>query len=187
MRTPIPHGVKGVVRQRVQRLPEPTIRTLTFAAALGQAFDLAVLAASLDMDGATLLDHLEPALTAGLVVDNAGGTSRYRFAHGLVNETIHQDVGPAQRARTHHLIAQALDVHHGGSTGPHLLEVAGHWTRAVPAAAVAIGPVLAARGTLPSTLPLVALGLVAIVGVVAAIGATRNVRKLPLVPSLRSE
>ena len=57
----------------------------------------------------------------------------------------------------------------------------------VAAAAVAIGPVLAARGTLPSTLPLVALGLVAIVGVVAAIGATRNVRKLPLVPSLRSE
>ena len=60
--TPIPHGVKGVVRQRVQRLPEPTIRTVTFAAALGQAFDLAVLAASLDMDGAALLDHLEPAL-----------------------------------------------------------------------------------------------------------------------------
>ena len=57
----------------------------------------------------------------------------------------------------------------------------------VAAAAVAIGPVLAARGTLPSTLPLVALGLVAIVGVVAAIGATRNVRRLPLVPSLRSE
>ena len=136
--TPIPHGVKGVVRQRVQRLPEPTIRTLTFAAALGQAFDLAVLAASLDMDGATLLDHLEPALSAGVVVDNAGGTSRYRFAHGLVNETIYQDIGPAQRARTHHLIAQALDVHHGDSTGPHLLEVAAHWSRAVPAAPVTI-------------------------------------------------
>ena len=136
--TPIPHGVKGVVRQRVQRLPEPTIRTVTFAAALGQAFDLAVLAASLDMDGATLLDHLEPALSAGLIIDNSGGTSRYRFAHGLVNETIYQDMGPAQRARTHHLIAQALDVHHGDSTGPHLLEVAAHWSCAVPAAAVTV-------------------------------------------------
>ena len=136
--TPIPHGVKGVVRQRVQRLPEPTIRTVTFAAALGQAFDLAVLAASLDVDGATLLDHLEPALSAGLVVDNAGGTSRYRFAHGLVNETIYQDMGPAQRARTHHLIAQALDVHHADSTGPHLLEMAAHWSRAVPAAPVTV-------------------------------------------------
>ncbi|MET0457644.1 MAG: BTAD domain-containing putative transcriptional regulator [Ilumatobacteraceae bacterium] len=136
--TPIPHGVKGVVRQRVQRLPEPTIRTVTFAAALGQAFDLAVLAASLDVDGATLLDHLEPALSAGLVVDSVGRTSRYRFAHGLVNETIYQDLGPAQRARTHHLIAQALDDHHGDSTGPHVLEAAAHWSRAVPAAPVAV-------------------------------------------------
>ena len=111
---------------------------MTFAAALGQAFDLAVLAASLDMDGAILLDHLEPALSAGVVVDNADGTSRYRFAHGLVNETIYQDMGPAQRARTHHLIAQALDLHHGDSTGPHLLEVAADWSRAVPAAPVTV-------------------------------------------------
>ena len=71
-----------------------------------------------------------------LVVDNAGGTSRYRFAHGLVNETIYQDMGPAQRARTHHLIAQALDVHHGDSAGSHVLEVAADWSRAVPAAPV---------------------------------------------------
>ena len=68
----------------------------------------------------------------------SGGTSRYRFAHGLVNETIYEDMGPAQRARTHHLIAQTLDVHHGDSTGPHLLEVAAHWARAVPAAPVTV-------------------------------------------------
>ena len=129
---------QGCGRQRIQRLPEPTIRTLTFAATLGQAFDLAVLAASLDMDGAILLDDLEPALSASMIIDNAGGTSRYRFAHGLVNETIYQDMGPAQRARTHHLIAQALDVHHGGSRGPHVLEVAAHWSRAVRAAPVTI-------------------------------------------------
>ncbi len=135
---PIPHGVKGVVRQRVHRLPAPTIRTLTFAAALGQAFDLAVLAASLDTDGATLLDHLEPALSAGVIVDNAAGRSRYRFAHGLVNETIYQDMGPAERARTHHRIAQALDVHHGDSSGAHVLEIATHWSHAVPAASVTV-------------------------------------------------
>ncbi|HYN06676.1 MAG TPA: FtsX-like permease family protein [Vicinamibacterales bacterium] len=57
----------------------------------------------------------------------------------------------------------------------------------VVAALVAIGPVLLSRRTPPSTLPLVALGLVAVVGVVAAIGATRSVRRLPLVASLRSE
>jgi ABC-type antimicrobial peptide transport system permease subunit len=57
----------------------------------------------------------------------------------------------------------------------------------VAAAAVAVGPVLAARGTPPSALPIVALALVALVGVVASLAATRSVRRLPLVPSLRSE
>ena len=133
----IPHEVKGVVRQRIARLPDATVKTLGCAAAQGQAFDLAVLALSLDIDGATLLEHLEPALSAGVLVDNVGGAGRYRFAHGLVNETIYQDMGPAQRARTHHLIAEALDVHYGESPGPHVLEVAAHWFHAVPAAPAA--------------------------------------------------
>jgi putative ABC transport system permease protein len=55
------------------------------------------------------------------------------------------------------------------------------------AALVAVAPVLIARGTLPSPLPLVTLALVAFVGIAAAIAAARSVRKLPLVAALRSE
>jgi putative ABC transport system permease protein len=55
------------------------------------------------------------------------------------------------------------------------------------AALVAIAPVLIARGTRPSALPLVTLLLVAVVGIVAAIAAARGVRKVPLVAALRSE
>jgi len=55
------------------------------------------------------------------------------------------------------------------------------------AALVAIAPVLIARGTPPSFLPLVTLALVALVGLASAIGAARSVRRLPLVASLRSE
>jgi DNA-binding SARP family transcriptional activator len=130
----VPAGVKGVIRQRLTRLPDATAHTLGFAATLGQAFDLAVLAASVEVDGATLLDHLEPAIEAGVLVDNPGGTSRYRFSHGLVNETIYDDMGVARQARTHHRIARTLEVHHGGTSGPHLLAMAAHWFRAVPAA-----------------------------------------------------
>ena len=57
----------------------------------------------------------------------------------------------------------------------------------VTAAFVAIGPVLISRRTPPSMVPLLTLGLVALAGLVAAISATRNVRRLPLVASLRSE
>ena len=55
------------------------------------------------------------------------------------------------------------------------------------AALVAIAPVLIARGTRPSALPLVTLLLVVVVGIVAAIAAARGVRKVPLVAALRSE
>lgn len=128
----VPAGVKGVIRQRVARLPEEIKPTITVAACLGQDFDLAVLASTLELDGATLLDHLEPAIEAGILIDNATGGSRYRFSHGLVNETVADDLGVAQRARVHHRIAQALETHHDKTDGPHLLALADHWFRAIP-------------------------------------------------------
>jgi DNA-binding SARP family transcriptional activator/tetratricopeptide (TPR) repeat protein len=130
----VPAGVKGVIRQRFARLPDDTRDTITVAATLGQDFDLAVLAATIDAEGATLLDHLEPALDAGIVVDNIEGNTRYRFSHGLVNETIYDDLGVGQRARVHGRIAEALEAHHGATGGPHLFAIAEHWFHAVPAA-----------------------------------------------------
>lgn len=55
------------------------------------------------------------------------------------------------------------------------------------AAIVAIGPVLWSRGGVPPALPLVWLVIVGAAGLLASAGATRSVRRMPLVPSLRSE
>ncbi len=55
------------------------------------------------------------------------------------------------------------------------------------AALVAIGPVLVSRGGTPPLLPLVWLAVVGLTGLAASLAATRNLRRLPLVPSLRSE
>jgi ABC-type lipoprotein release transport system permease subunit len=55
------------------------------------------------------------------------------------------------------------------------------------AALVAIGPVLVSRGGMPPLLPLVWLAVVGLAGLAASMAATRNLRRLPLVPSLRSE
>jgi len=55
------------------------------------------------------------------------------------------------------------------------------------AAVVAIGPVLVSRGGLPPLLPLVWLAVVGVAGLSASAAATRSVRRLPLVPSLRNE
>lgn len=57
----------------------------------------------------------------------------------------------------------------------------------VAAALLAIAPVLMARGGRPPALSMVWLLAVAVAGVVAALVATRAVRRLPLLASLRSE
>ena len=57
----------------------------------------------------------------------------------------------------------------------------------VVAALVSIAPVLIARGGRPPALSMIWLLAVAAAGVVAALVATRAVRRLPLLASLRSE
>jgi hypothetical protein len=68
----------------------------------------------------------------------------------------------------------------------HLALVAAGLLVGLAAAGLAIAPVLIERGGVPS-LPLVWVGAVAATGLVASLLATRGVRRLPLVPSLRSE
>ncbi|MEO6222934.1 MAG: FtsX-like permease family protein [Vicinamibacterales bacterium] len=57
----------------------------------------------------------------------------------------------------------------------------------VSAALVSIAPVIIERGGRPPALSMIWLGAVVVSGVVAALVATRSVRRLPLVASLRSE
>jgi DNA-binding SARP family transcriptional activator len=130
----VPASVKAVIRQRLSHLPESTAEALSAASVLGQDFDLPILSAVVGVDGATLLDQLDPAMAAGILVDSPQGVGRSRFSHGLVNETIYHDMSAAQRARTHRRAAEAIAAHHGEADGPHLIALAAHWFHAVPAA-----------------------------------------------------
>jgi DNA-binding SARP family transcriptional activator len=136
VRQGVPSSVRGVIRQRVARLPEDTARTLQAAAVLGSVVDAVLLAAMLERDPASILDDLEPAVRAGIVIGPSGPVDHHRFAHGLVNETIYLDLPVGVRARYHQRAALALQAHHGDVPGPHLLPLAVHWFQAVPVAPV---------------------------------------------------
>ena len=130
----IPRGVRDVVRSRVAHLPDTTVEVAGAAAVLGQHFALAVLGQVLGVDGGTLLDQIQPAIAAGLVVEDGHGLGRYRFSHALVNETIYDDLKVGRRAEMHRRAGLALESRHGTGDGPHLAALAAHWYRAVPAA-----------------------------------------------------
>jgi DNA-binding SARP family transcriptional activator len=132
----IPDSVRGVIRQRVARQPAATIETLAAAAVLGQDVDPLLLADMLDRDPVTILEELEPAVEAGILVTLPGPISRYRFSHGLVNETLYLDLRPAHRSRHHQRAALALEASHGDSGGTHLIPIAAHWFHAIPIAPI---------------------------------------------------
>lgn len=120
-----PAAVQDVLTRRLGGLPEATSRTLNVACVIGRYFDVATLGSALGGDEDDVLDHLEPALQAGLLREF--GVDRFRFAHALVRDTAYAAMSQSRRARVHARVAEVLS----GRPG-HESEVARHWLSAGP-------------------------------------------------------
>ena len=123
-----PAGVRDVVDRRLARLADTTREVLALAATVGLRFDLKGLAAAGDWSSEELLDALDEAVAAGLVV--SGADERFAFAHSLVAEAIVSVLPASRRARLHLQIADALEA--SGVASPGL--VAAHLEAAGPLA-----------------------------------------------------
>jgi DNA-binding SARP family transcriptional activator len=132
-RDSVPAGVTDVVAARVARLPERAIDTLQSAAVLGRRFDLDLLAAVCDADEEDVLDRLDPALAAGVVLED--GVGRFRFSHALVADAVSAAVPVTRRARRHAAAAAALERGRGTAGSDRLAETARHWLSAGPRSA----------------------------------------------------
>ena len=86
----LPPSVRDVVTRRVFRLGDETLRVLSAAAVIGQDFALDILGDVIETNPDPLLDVLEQAATAALVVENPDDPSRYRFSHALIQHTLYQ-------------------------------------------------------------------------------------------------
>ena len=114
--TAVPDRIADVLRRRIARLPGRTQTALRRAAVLGRDVDLEILVGMGDSDARAarrgvdldeqLLDDLEPAVTAGLLIEP--GSGRVRFAHALVRDTLYADLPRMRRTRMHHSAAMAL-------------------------------------------------------------------------------
>ncbi|RKN27325.1 transcriptional regulator [Micromonospora musae] len=101
----VPEGVRDVLRRRLNRLPPPAVAVLRLAAVVGREADVATLVAAADTDEALLVEALEAGLAAGLLTEPAPG--RVRFVHGLVRDTVYQDLSQLRRVRMHARVAAA--------------------------------------------------------------------------------
>lgn len=129
----LPEGVREVVGRRLSAMPEPTQKMLSTASVIGARFDLDLLCIVAKADDDDVIDALEPAITAQLVVET--GVGRYQFAHALIRSTLHHELSTTRRARLHRAVAEALIKLYGDETDGIVTDLAYHYGEAGAAAA----------------------------------------------------
>ncbi len=122
----VPAAVKRVIGQRVDRLPRASLETLTLAAVLGNEFSLMTLqAVAPDREQDELIDILEAAVAAGLIVEDRE-VDRFSFSHSLVRAALYERPIASRRLRLHRRIAEALEFSplpvHPGELAHHYFE-----------------------------------------------------------------
>jgi hypothetical protein len=130
-RFPLPETVKETVRRRFEPLNKRTIDMLKAAAVIGHEFGFRTLETVIGSDSIALVELLDEARAAGLIVEVPGVIGRFRFTHGLIRQTLDVELTTAERVRLHRDVGNALHEVHGDHP-EHLAELAYHFAEAAP-------------------------------------------------------
>ncbi|HEY5946308.1 MAG TPA: AAA family ATPase, partial [Kofleriaceae bacterium] len=103
----VPASVRTAIREHLRGLPADVAAVLDAAAAIGREFTTSVLADVCKRSPNEVHDALDAAVELGVLV--VRGPSRYAFAHGLIQETRHDDLPAGRRAELHLAVANALE------------------------------------------------------------------------------
>jgi class 3 adenylate cyclase len=125
----LPRSVRDVVGRRIERLGEEALRVLCLAAVVGREFDVGLLARVADVDEDALLDLMDAAVNAAVLVESEVADC-YRFAHAMIQHSLYEELSPARRQRTHRHIGQALEANATQEDAVTLAELAHHWVAA---------------------------------------------------------
>ncbi len=126
----LPQSVREVVGRRIDRLGERARGVLTCAAVIGRDFDLDLLVEVAREEEEDVLDMLEAAVEASVLLERSDRPGSFSFAHALVNHTLYDEFGATRRSRLHRRVAEALEEQCGDDPGPRVSELARHWSAA---------------------------------------------------------
>ena len=114
--------------RRLARLSEDTNQALRIAAVVGPEFELNVVQAAGDLSEEVLLDAVDEAVAARVVIEVSA--SRYRFAHALIRATLYESLTGARQVTLHRKAAEAIETIHRSQLDDYLPALAHHWAKA---------------------------------------------------------
>ena len=133
-----PATVREVANQRLLRLSASTIELLELAAVVGADFELAAVRSASALEEGALLDAVDEAVLAGLLVERPGTGLAYRFTHELVRRAVVGRLSASRAAELHLRVARALEPGEGRPVRPaELAALAHHYAAAAPLGDVA--------------------------------------------------
>jgi DNA-binding SARP family transcriptional activator/tetratricopeptide (TPR) repeat protein len=121
----IPEGLRNVIGHRVARLSQPARQLMTIASVAASTIDVSLLQALLPENHGLLLDALDEAVAAGLLVESERG--EVAFAHALVRQAIYENLSTARRLHLHRRLGEALEAQ--GNTQKHVEALAHHFAQ----------------------------------------------------------
>lgn len=125
-------GLIEMVGRHLEGMSPPARDLLSLAAVLGKEFQLAELALASALPSETLLDHLDEAVRASVLVP--AGDGRHRFSHVLVRDALYKRLASAERVALHRRVGETLLAHHGDAVDAYAAPIANHFLRALPGA-----------------------------------------------------
>ncbi len=105
----LPDSVRDAIRRRLLPLRPEVLEALEVASVQGRDFDITTLERAAGIARPELLERLDDALAVQLVEDAPGPAGSFRFAHGLIRETLYGDLTATRRARLHAAVGDALE------------------------------------------------------------------------------
>jgi len=123
----VPHGVREVIVQRLQRLGDECRDPLAVAALLGDPFELRTLREILGQD--EVADRLQHAADDRILIEVEEQPGHYGFANALIRRVLADELKPSVRASWHARIAAVLE-HHAATSEAVASELVRHFAGA---------------------------------------------------------
>jgi class 3 adenylate cyclase/tetratricopeptide (TPR) repeat protein len=133
----VPEGITEVIGRRLGHLSADAQLVLTIASVIGRQFALDTLGTLTDLAEDPLLDAVEEAVAAELIVEEPFPVGRFRFRHALIRETLYAELSVTRRVLLHRRIANVLEATYRSDLDTHLTELAYHFHDAAPLGDVA--------------------------------------------------